>query len=252
MTLFDSNPQSRETAAIFRVLSLLPLRMGLAEGRIFRWFAVNIPMSLVPGCRFAGDIDLMCSLRSFPQKPVTLIYKTWEVKVILIDRFGRPRSLKRGKTRNILKQLRVTRRFGSPNVSLLEMYLCEAGSSGFTNFPSEPVFESIQERASRLYAELFGYQLLPFAHGKDGDTDVGVYGLGKLYPPDSTIRILRPLVTECRKPFSELAQILETFVVSKQLGFVIVVFCKTCRRLGLVKMNSEFDCPHCGDYLDSR
>jgi uncharacterized protein YbjT (DUF2867 family) len=47
MTLFQFDPQHRETAAIFRLLGSMPLRWGLAEGRVFRWFAVNIPMDLL-------------------------------------------------------------------------------------------------------------------------------------------------------------------------------------------------------------
>ena len=54
-------------------------------------------------------------------------YRTWEVKVAKLYKTGEARSLKRGKTRKILSQLDLHRKFGSANVSLLDVYLCEAG-----------------------------------------------------------------------------------------------------------------------------
>jgi hypothetical protein len=44
MTLFESDSQYREKLTIWRVLSSLPLYGSLAEGHIWRWFAINIPM----------------------------------------------------------------------------------------------------------------------------------------------------------------------------------------------------------------
>ncbi len=46
MTLFESDSQYREKLTIWRVLSVFPLYAPLAEGRVWRWFAVNIPMDL--------------------------------------------------------------------------------------------------------------------------------------------------------------------------------------------------------------
>jgi hypothetical protein len=43
MTLFGFDPQHREKRAIWRLFELSELRWGMADGRIFRWFAANIP-----------------------------------------------------------------------------------------------------------------------------------------------------------------------------------------------------------------
>jgi hypothetical protein len=63
MTLFESPSQFREKAAICRIFELLPLQGPLAEGLIFRWFALNIPMHLGTGGGFTSDIDIIACLR---------------------------------------------------------------------------------------------------------------------------------------------------------------------------------------------
>ena len=162
MTLFQFNPQFRETAGIFRLLQSPPLRYGLAEGRVFRWFAVNIPMDLLRTSAFRGDLDLIACLRSNPSEPRFLKYLTWEVKFALIDKLGRPKSLKAGKTAEIIKQLRIHRKFGSPEASLLEMFLCDDSSISLKHFPSPPVFAVIKARADALMKEMFGYRFSHF------------------------------------------------------------------------------------------
>jgi hypothetical protein len=89
------------------VLDLLPLFLPLTEGRSFRWLAMNIPMDLgTGGGTFTSDIDVIACLRPFPgcvsRKP---LFKTWGVKVAVLEGAGRIRSLKGGKTRQILVQL---------------------------------------------------------------------------------------------------------------------------------------------------
>jgi hypothetical protein len=61
-TLFDSNSQYREKAAIWKIVSLLPLRAGLSAGRVWRWFAINIPMDLGADGRFTSDIDILAPM----------------------------------------------------------------------------------------------------------------------------------------------------------------------------------------------
>jgi hypothetical protein len=143
LTLFQFNPQFRETAAIFRLLQSMPLRWGLAEGRIFRWFAVNIPMDLLRTSQFRGDLDLIACLRSKPSEGRFLKYLSWEVKVALIDKLGRAKSLKGGKTPDIVQQLKIHRNFGSPEASLLEMFVCEDGPISLKTFPSPTVLAVI-------------------------------------------------------------------------------------------------------------
>src|SRR5207244_10776291 len=67
LTLFESESQYREKATIWRVFSLLPLYGALARGRIWRWFAINIPMDLETGGRFTSDIDILARLSDFPR-----------------------------------------------------------------------------------------------------------------------------------------------------------------------------------------
>ena len=86
--------------------------------------------------------------------------------------------MKRGKTLGILNQLKTQRKFGSPDVSLLELYLHEIGSKSFKFFPTPEVFRVVELRARELREHLFGYQILPFAHGKnEAGEDFGLYGL---------------------------------------------------------------------------
>src|SRR5256885_11005672 len=129
MTLFESQSQYREKATIWRVFSLLPLYAALAGGRVWRWFAINIPMDLGTGGAFTSDIDILARLHNFPLSK-EWVYRTWEVKVSLLCKDGTARSLKSGKVGRTMTQLRSYRKFGSPDVSLLDIYLCEAGVMG--------------------------------------------------------------------------------------------------------------------------
>src|ERR1035438_5902832 len=87
MTLFETESQYRERETIWRVFSLLPLYSTLAAGRIWRWFAVNIPMDLATGGVFTSDIDIIARLSDYPRSK-EWIYKTWEVKVGLLSNNG--------------------------------------------------------------------------------------------------------------------------------------------------------------------
>src|SRR6266436_8782064 len=108
MTLFESPSQFREKAAICRIFEMLPLQAPLAEGHIFRWFALNIPMDLGTSGSFTSDMDVIACLRPLPKSVRERssytphsdgnIYKTWEVKVSLLCGDGTARSLKSGKT----------------------------------------------------------------------------------------------------------------------------------------------------------
>ena len=209
MTLSDSTSQYREKATIFRVFSLLPLFESLLSGCVCRWFAANIPMDLGTNDGYAGDIDIIACLKRWPNDlspwPSNLspwhrdtpkrgcFYRTWEVKVAKLHKNGEAHSLKRGKTRKILSQLYIHREFGSPNVSLLDVYLCEAGvlGNGRAGLPSS-VQQSAYSKLPELKSKQFGYQILPFGHDIDKDGDVGLfapwrwpehgYGLGRSVP----------------------------------------------------------------------
>jgi hypothetical protein len=251
--LFDFDPQHRETAAIWRLVRKLPLNFGLTDGRMFRWWAINIPLNLLSSSRFSGDIDLMVCTLSTPRESPGIFYKTWEVKLMLVDASGKPRSLKSNKTERIVNQLKIHRKFGSPHVSLLELYLHEAGSKTLQNFPTQEVFFVAEKRAKALQKQLFGYQVLPFAHQKNEQSeDFGIFTLQNPFPQrTAAVTLLRAPRTEAKDGFLELAQHLSAFaeseskLLSKPLGFVVVTYCRVCRKLCLIHKRNEASCYRC-------
>jgi hypothetical protein len=253
MSLFDFDAQNRETAAIWRLVRNMPLHYGLVDGRIFRWWAINIPLNLLPSSNFHGDIDLMVCTLSTPREPSGLFYKTWEIKLVLVGKAGRVRSLKGGRTLDIVNQLRIHRKFGSPDASLLELYLHEAGSKTLKFFPTPEVFHVVEQRAKELRKQLFGYQILPFAHGKDERAeDFGIYGIRNPFQPSRiSFELLRAVKTEAKGEFLNLAQYLWVFAESeakqrsKPLGFVAITYCRTCKNLCLIHRREEARCYHC-------
>jgi hypothetical protein len=232
---------------------MMPLHFGLAEGRIFRWWAINIPLNLLPSSRFYGDIDLMICTLSKPRESPRIFYKTWEVKLMLVDASGKPHSLKSNKTEGILNQLKIQRKFGSPDVSLLDLYLHEAGSKTFTSFPTEEVFLVMDKRCRELQRQMYGYQILPFAHRKNEQAeDFGIFTLPNPFQPQqAVVSLLRALRTEARGAFLELAQHLSIFAeseskrLSKPLGVVVVTYCRACRNLCLIHKQDEVCCYRC-------
>jgi len=251
--LFEFDPQSRETAAIWRLVRTLPLHLGLPEGRIFRWWAINIPLNLLPASHFCGDIDLMVCTLSTPMEPPGIFYKSWEIKLMLVDKSGKPRSLKSNRTAEILNQLEVHREFGSPDITLLELYLHEAGSKAFEFFPTEEVFLVLAKRATELQKRFFGYQVLPFGHRKNKNgEDLGIYVLPNPFQPGKpTVDFLRAAKTEAKGEFLELAQHLSAFAESeskrrfKPLGPVAVTYCRVCRKLCLIHRTDKVCCYRC-------
>jgi hypothetical protein len=186
MTLFEFPSQYRERLAIWRVFGFIPFYGPLAEGHVFKWFGVNIPMDLKTGGKFTGDIDVIACLRPIPNSNEQcdldeLIYKTWEVKVSLLHDNGDFSSLKGGKTRKILNQLQAHRDFGSPDVSLLEVYVLDPNMvHGTFFFPSGAAEAAIRERLAELHKGGFGYQVFPFGHEKEGDVDVGLFAISRI------------------------------------------------------------------------
>jgi hypothetical protein len=258
MQLFDFDAHHRETAAIWRLVRNLPFRFGLAKGRVVRWWAINVALNLLSESRFYGDIDLMVCSLSTPREPPNIFYKTWEVKLILLNKDGRPRSLKRTKTERILNQLKIHRKFGSPDVSLLELYHHETGTKTLKFFPTTEVFDVLKRRAKQLGNELFGYQILPFTYGRNEQgEDFGIFTLENPFttPREVTFEIVKPLRTGAREPFLSLAHHLSVFAeseskrLSKPLGFTVVAYCRTCKKLCLIGRRDEVRCYHCFESL---
>jgi hypothetical protein len=253
MTLFESDSQYREKAAIWRIFSFLPLYAPLAQGHVWKWFAANIPMDLGTGGKFTSDIDIVARLHNFPRSK-EWFFKTWEVKVSLLCKDGTARSLKIGKIGKLMKQLNAYREFGSPDVGLLEVYLLEAGFQDRNNFPTTTLNDIILEKRASLRREGFGYHLLPFGHGQDSEGDVGLFALHNSWSPLQTnIPVLTPVTTTPRQPFLRFAERLQEFSEqAKSRGgsaFRQIVFCRACRKLQLIRMRNEYSCPACGNDL---
>lgn len=174
---------------------------------------------------------------------------------MLVDASGKPHSLKSNKTEGIVNQLKIHRKFGSPHVSLLELYLHEAGSKTFKNFPTQEVFLVVEKRAKTLQKQLFGYQVLPFTHQKNEQSeDFGIFTLQNPFPPQpqtAAVTLWRAQRTEAKGGFLELAQHLSAFaeseskLLSRPLGFVVVTYCRVCRNLCLIHKRDEARCYRC-------
>jgi hypothetical protein len=252
MTLFEAQSQYREREAIWRVFSLLPLYAPLAGGRVWRWFAIN--MDLGTGGAFTSDIDIIARLHDFARSK-EWFYKTWEVKVGLLSKDGTGRSLKIGKIRRTKTQLNAYRKFGSPEVSLLDVYICETGFMGGNTFPPPDLHETISSKLAELGRDGFGYQLLPFEHGRDENGhDVGLLALRSEQNPLQTIFNLVPAVADGpREPFVRLADRLNDFFEQSEdrprKHSNQIVFCRECRQLQLICMKDEQACPTCGSDL---
>ena len=211
-------------------------------------------MDLGTGGQFTSDIDILARLYDFPCSE-EWIYRTWEVKVSLLCKDGTARSLKSGKIGRATNQLRVYRDFGSPDVSLLDIYLCESGFMSHNVFPPASIEDTIFAKIAELSKDGFGYQLLPFEHGKDGEVDVGLLAIhpNEMDPLQTTFNVLPARQLGPRDSFARLVRRIDQFFegsgdpshnVMKQ-----IVFCRDCRTLQLIKMKDEHRCPSCSDDL---
>jgi hypothetical protein len=272
MTLFGSDPQYREKLSIIRIFSLLPLFSELLSGCVCRWFAVNMPMTLGKGGDFAGDIDVFACLKRWPNDlspwPNGLapwpsdtpkkgfFYRTWEVKVAKFYKDGQTKSLKRGKVRNMMSQLDVHRKFGSPNVALLDVCLCQPGLLGQGTPPFPPSAQAaILERLTEVRRDGFGYQLLVFGHEDVQGDDVGLLTVSFGVSPflRDSLELAFPAVTTPRDPFASLASEIDRFWETNHTAGPfqqMVVFCSSCNSLKIVSTKTDTDrCPDCGDDL---
>lgn len=102
--------------------------------------------------------------------------------------------------------------------------------------------------------EGFGYQILPFEHGKDGDVDIGLMAYNNSsFEMQTTFNILPSKQFGLRQPFSRLVDDINLF--HDNLGnvprkaFHQIIYCKNCRRLQLIDMKQVQNCPYCNDNL---
>jgi hypothetical protein len=214
---------------------------------------VNMPMDLVTRGKFTSDIDIIAHLSDFPRSR-EWITRTWEVKVSLLSKDGLARSLKAGKTARTIKQLTAYRNFGSPDVSLLDVYICEAGFMDSNDFPPPSLDASLRAKLPELRGHGFGYQLLPFEHGRYGDADVGLLAVSPGWNPlRTTFEILPAVSSQPGDKFSRLVDRIDEFFEQAPnrptKSFHQVVFCRRCRQLQLIRMRDEHVCPICGNDL---
>ena len=203
--------------------------------------------------RFTSDIDIIAKVHDYPRSQEWL-YKTWEVKVSLLCKDGGVKSLKSGKTPRTITQLKAYREFGSPEVSLLDAYICEAGFGRNNPFPPPALVPSVMEKIAALRREQFGYQLLPFEHGKDDEGDIGLLAyVNSRNPLQNTFDLNPAVYTRCEQPFSRFVQRLSDFF--EQQGPRVgkhkcqIVFCRACRQLQLIDVREEHFCPNCNSDL---
>jgi len=234
---------------MWRIFSFRPLWATLAGGKIWRWFALNIPMDLMTGGMFTSDIDIIAKVQDYPRSQEWL-YKTWEVKVSLLCKDGTARSLKAGKTERTVTQLKAYREFGSPEVSLLDCYICETGFASQNPFPPTCLHATLREKIEILRRERFGYQLLPFEHDRNvhGECEFATYASPR-NPLQKTFNLVPAVSVRPEQPFSRLVDRLNDFF--ENLGrrprkpFCQIAFCRDCRRLQLIDAKTDACCPDC-------
>lgn len=239
---------------MWRILSSLPLFGALAQGRIWRWFAVNIPMDLGTGGAFNSDIDLIAQLDYFPLVTGVKFFRTWEVKAAAIAPDGTARSLKAGKLHRLINQLLIYREFGAPDVSLLDVFLCEPGFFQSHDFPTPQVLTTLSAKLPELKEYGLGYYALAFQHEAGGRDQLGLVTWSFGQRPGNTV--WNPLAPQGGQPsdgFAQLArrlsQFFETTPERPAKHFHQIVFCRACRQLQLIRMRDEHLCPACGGDL---
>lgn len=249
MSLFHVPSQNRESLTIWEVFTYLPLYADLSDGEVYKWYAFNIPMKIVPGTRYTSDIDIIGCFSG--RYGAAYSYKTWEVKVSLIDKDGKPHSLKAGKTKDVLNQLGAYRDFGSPSVTLLESYICEQGYlEKFRGLPDE-VNRLAREKIPYFQNEGFGYQLLPFQQSTIGGKMVvsGMMRPGRLSP---LLKILKPVVRPSSDDFVKLTEKIWGFIMANQNTSMapvhknLITYCSSCKSLCMIERKADPICPSCG------
>jgi len=252
--LYESDPQYREKAAMWRILSLLPLYAPLAQDRIWRWFAANIPMDLGTGGSFNSDIDLIARLNYFPLARNVWFFRAWEVKVALLGKDGNAHSLKAGKLSRLMNQLSIYREFGAPDVSLLDVFVCEPGFLQAHRFPTPKVAETLAAKFPALRREGFGYYALAFQLTGGSAADPGLSSL--IFGPGPAQTVWNPLAARGGQPtegyaklMARLGEFFEHSPDRPSKNFHQIVFCRVCRQLQLIRMRDEHLCPLCRDDL---
>lgn len=254
MALAGSDPQYREKAAVWALLGNLPLYVSLNPGTVWRWFAASLPMDLGTGGFNRTDIDLLACYVDLPRSE-NRFYCAWEVKVGVLRADGSGQSLKSGKIDRTMKQLEACRDFGVPLLSLLDVYLCEYGFMASGMFPPPVLIPSLRQKLQELHRRGFGYKALPFhlasRSGSHHGDELSVFN-DSLVPLRCAFDVLPPTARRPGDGFVRLVERIEKLLDEtphSSVGFQQIVFCRSCRRLQVLRMRDEVLCPNCRDNL---
>lgn len=173
-----------------------------------------------------------------------------------MHRDGTASSLKAGKVRRTITQLKTYRQFGAPEVTLVDVFICENGFMSKNRFPPDVLMDVVKEKLTELGFEGFGYQLLPFEHGKEDEADIGLIAIHSINNiMQTTFNILPSNNFGFRQPFSQLVDVINNFYdqqlsnLSKKRPKQIIIYCKNCRKFQLIDMKNEQNCPNCNENL---
>lgn len=248
--LFSGDSQHREVSAIWKLLHT-PNFWALCNDT-FRWIALNIPMDLLQDSNFKGDIDIIVSMPAEfpPSEDGKVIFRSFEVKTISINKIGEVKSLKRGKRQKIVKQLNKMASFGCEQIFLLQMCVIERGYSLQNSFPPPQLEVAVNSLAPEL-KDKFGYVVTAHEPSRTHSEQMG----GILYPFFNVLR------TKPRKPgglFLDLMQHLDAFY-KKEIqnnenisGIAVITYCKLCKVLVVLSVGPDEnrECPHCLSVLN--
>jgi hypothetical protein len=159
-----------------------------------------------------------------------------------------------GKTGRTVTQLKAYREFGSPEVSLLDCYVCETGFVNRNPFPPPTLRATLTEKMAVLERERFGYQLLPFEHDRNTDGDFGLkFYANRSNPMQRTFNLVPAISAQPEQPFSRLADRLSDFFENlgerPRKNFHQIVFCRECHGLQLIDAQTDYCCPACASDL---
>ena len=243
--LFSSNPQTRETVAILKILRT-PYLWALCNDWL-RWVAINIPLDLLGKNGFEGDIDIIVAMPAElpPKDDLKNKYRTFEVKSITVDKNGNIKSLGGGKHKKLLSQLKKLKNFGCGQIFLSEIYVMERGYSSRNAGLPIKVVEKGKEKSMLLQDKDFGYVLMLDEPVLTHDDESG----GAFSMP---INVLPTKENIVKSPFRELSEYLNGFYKSEKeksenFGFPpAIYYCKKCKKLSMIEINRRsIKCKHC-------
>jgi hypothetical protein len=163
---------------------------------------------------------------------------------------ARSTKAKAGKMSKLLAQLKAYRTFGSPDVSLLDVFLCEGGA--LETWPGSAQ-EAIIAKAEACKDGGFGYDMTAFEGGELASPPA--YFRARPWsanPLHTTATLVRPVTSPVGEPFMTLVARIDDFcqahASARKMGQQ-VYFCRGCQQLQLVHARTQGTCPSCQSEL---